>query len=265
LLPEIDIFWTGPEIVSRTISVAHIEELHALLQRKPVIWDNLHANDYDGRRFFSGPYSGRPLELRGVVGGLLSNPNNELPLNYVPLRTLAGFAQAENDWNPRGAYLTAMREWTAAFATIGEPVVDDDLILFADCYYLPHEDGPNGQALAACAGRLVTRDPVDWGDDLAAFRRQAARLREFCVRVTELRHRPLFHALFRRIWELRDVLDLIERYATLRLAAIDRDGGDHVDFHLPDRGGIVARLERLLADHACIATDRGTTHPGLAS
>ena len=76
LLPEIDIFWTGPDIVSRTITAAHVEELRALLQRKPVIWDNLHANDYDARRFFCGPYSGRPVELRCVVGGLLSNPNN---------------------------------------------------------------------------------------------------------------------------------------------------------------------------------------------
>jgi hypothetical protein len=37
----------------------------------PVIWDNLHANDYDMRRLYLGPYSGRPPELRGEVGGIL--------------------------------------------------------------------------------------------------------------------------------------------------------------------------------------------------
>ena len=93
LLPGIDVFWTGPDIVSREITVAHVREIAALLRRKPLIWDNLHANDYDGRRFFCGPYSGRPPELRGEVSGLLSNPNSEFPLNYVPLRTLAAVRQ----------------------------------------------------------------------------------------------------------------------------------------------------------------------------
>ena len=94
LLPEIDVFWTGPDIISREITVAHVREIAALLRRKPLIWDNLHANDYDGRRFFCGPYCGRPPELRSEVSGLLSNPNSEFPLNYVPLRTLAQFVQA---------------------------------------------------------------------------------------------------------------------------------------------------------------------------
>ncbi len=93
LLPEIDIFWTGPEIISREITVAHLQDVRGVLRRKPVIWDNLHANDYDGRRFFCGPYSGRPPELRGEVGGLLTNPNCELPLNFVPVRTLAEFVR----------------------------------------------------------------------------------------------------------------------------------------------------------------------------
>src|SRR5688500_1750753 len=55
LAPQIDIFWTGPEIISEEISIPHIREIAALLRRKPLIWDNLHANDYDGRRFFVGP------------------------------------------------------------------------------------------------------------------------------------------------------------------------------------------------------------------
>ena len=119
LLPEIDIFWTGPEIISREISLAHARELGAMLRRKPIIWDNLHANDYDGRRFFCGPYSGRPLELRNEVNGLLSNPNNELPLNFVPLRTLAAFVRCHGAWDARSAYLSAMEEWLPHFATIG--------------------------------------------------------------------------------------------------------------------------------------------------
>src|SRR5439155_9861136 len=113
LSPEIDVFWTGPEIISAEITVAHVREIGSILRRKPLIWDNLHANDYDGRRFFCGPCAGRPPALRQAVSGLLSNPNCEFPLNYVPLRTLGEFVRcpAAAGWDARKSYLAAMREW----------------------------------------------------------------------------------------------------------------------------------------------------------
>ena len=192
LRPEIDVFWTGPDIISRDITVAHVREIAALLRRKPLIWDNLHANDYDGRRFFTGPYSGRPPELRGEVSGLLSNPNSEFPLNYVPLRTLAAFVESSGSWDPRAAYLAAMAEWAPSFATVRGTVSLEDLVLFGDCYYLPYEQGPEAQGLHRDACRT--------------------RLRGVCTALTELRDRPLFHALSRRIWELREQLDLLDRF-----------------------------------------------------
>ena len=134
---------------------------------------------------------------------MLINPNNEFPLNYVPLRTLAAFVHAEGAWDARQAYLTAMREWLPQFATVGQPV---------------------------------------------AFRSVAARLREFCVRLTELRDRPLFYALSRRIWELREELDLLERYVGGKSESANHNVSCTSDFHLPGtyRGGMVARLQRLL-------------------
>lgn len=248
LLPEVNVFWTGPEIISREITVAHGQELQAVLRRKPLIWDNLHANDYDGRRFFCGPYSGRPPELRSAVSGLLINPNNEFPLNYIPLRTLGEFVRCAGTWDARQAYLSAMREWLPRFSTIGRPVTLEDLILFGDCYYLPHEEGPGAEALYERTRALLTGDPAEWGDQALAFRQQSTRLREFCVRMTELRHRPLFYALSRRIWELREELDLLERYIELKSAPRRPDDPCSSDFHLPGtyRGGLVARLQRLL-------------------
>ena len=62
----------------------------------------------------------------------------------------------------------------------------EDLVLFGDCWYLPHKKGPEAEELTPS---------------------KAARLRELCVRLTELRNRPLFHALFRRVWDLREQLD----------------------------------------------------------
>ena len=241
-------FWTGPEIISREITVGNARDLRHILRRKPLIWDNLHANDYDGRRFYFGPYSVRPPELRNEVSGLLSNPNNEFPLNYVPLRTLAEFVHCQEGWDARKAYLSALREWLPRFATIGRPLTFEDLVLFGDCYYLPHEEGPEAEALFECTRSLLTRNPAQWGDDAATFRRQAARLREFCARMTELRERPLFYALSRRVWELREELDLLERYVEFQSGGGVANAGCRSDFHLPGtyRGGMVPRLQRLL-------------------
>jgi protein O-GlcNAcase / histone acetyltransferase len=248
LLPEIGIFWTGPDIISREITVAHVQDVQRALRRKPVIWDNLHANDYDGRRFFCGPYSGRPLELRSEVSGLLSNPNNEWTLDFVPLRTLAEFVRCTGIWDARGAYLSAMQEWLPAFATIGRPVDLEDLILFGDCYYLPHEEGPEAVALYESGRSLLARDPSEWGEDAVAFRARTGRLRDFCVRLTELRNRPLFHALSRRVWELREECDLLDRYVDHKMAAGSEDTPVKSDFHLEGtyRGGMVARMQGLL-------------------
>jgi protein O-GlcNAcase / histone acetyltransferase len=246
LAPEIDVFWTGPEIISREISVAHAREVQRRLRRRPLIWDNLYANDYDARRFFCGPYAGRPTGLRGEVSGILCNPNTEFPLNFVPLRTFAAYLQSEGNWAARAAYVSALAEWLPRFTTIGAPASLEDLRLLADCYYLPHEEGPEAEILHEQARQLLSRAPADWNGAEAAFCRQAKRLREFCARLAELHDRPLFHAIHRRIWELREELDLLLGYVRAKQA--NPDALYHSDHHLPGtyRGGTVARWQRLL-------------------
>ena len=245
---EIDVFWTGPDIISREISVDHVKELQTILRRKPLIWDNLHANDYDGRRFFCGPYQGRPTELLGEVSGLMINPNTEFELNFVPLRTLSAFLKSPSTWDPRSAYLLAMRDWFPRFATVGKQVSLEDLILFGDCYYLPYQDGTAGHALYEFVRTSLALDPQEWGAETNQLRGLLARLREFCVRMTELRHRPLFNALSRRIWELREELDLLDRHLAFKMQGSNCGLPFTSDFHRPGtyRGGMVARLQRLL-------------------
>ena len=60
-----------------------------MLQRPPILWDNLHANDYDQRRLFLGPYSGRSVTLHSHLNGVLTNPNCEYTANYIAFHTLA--------------------------------------------------------------------------------------------------------------------------------------------------------------------------------
>ncbi|XP_047539656.1 protein O-GlcNAcase isoform X1 [Vanessa atalanta] len=97
LSQEIDIMWTGPKVISKTLTTECIEEITQVLRRPPVIWDNLHANDYDQKRIFLGPYCGRSPELIPLLRGVLSNPNCEYNANMIPIWTLAHWARCSLD------------------------------------------------------------------------------------------------------------------------------------------------------------------------
>ena len=89
--------WTGPKVISRLISPESIDEIAEVLRRKPVIWDNLHANDYDQKRIFLGPYSGRPSALLTKLKGVLTNPNCEYGANFVAIHTVAQWSKCNVD------------------------------------------------------------------------------------------------------------------------------------------------------------------------
>ena len=76
-------------MVSQSISPVSIEILANVLQRKPVIWDNIHANDYDQRRVYLGPYKGRSMELYNCTSGILTNPNCEYECNFIAVHSLS--------------------------------------------------------------------------------------------------------------------------------------------------------------------------------
>ncbi|NXJ84130.1 OGA GlcNAcase, partial [Trogon melanurus] len=95
LLPGIGVIWTGPKVVSQELSATLLEEVEGVLRRQPIIWDNLYANDYDCRRVFLGPYTGRAPGLMLRLHGLLLNPNCELQANFIPIHTLGSWFRSE--------------------------------------------------------------------------------------------------------------------------------------------------------------------------
>ncbi|CAL8376724.1 unnamed protein product [Gadus morhua 'NCC'] len=120
LQPNISVIWTGSKVISRTLSVDCLEEVGSVLQRPPLIWDNLHANDYDSRRLFLGPFKGREPQLRRHLRGLLLNPNCEFEANYIPLHTLGTWHRTppggeggddEPEYCPDSALSEALRDW----------------------------------------------------------------------------------------------------------------------------------------------------------
>uniref|UniRef100_H2Z2S5 GH84 domain-containing protein n=1 Tax=Ciona savignyi TaxID=51511 RepID=H2Z2S5_CIOSA len=79
----------GPKVVSHVISLESIKILNKILKRKVVIWDNIHANDYDPKRVFLGPFKGRSTHLIPHLGGVMTNPNCEFEANYIAMHSLA--------------------------------------------------------------------------------------------------------------------------------------------------------------------------------
>jgi hypothetical protein len=168
-------------------------------------------------------------------------------LNFVPIRTFGAFVRGDGPWDARAAYLAGMAEWLPRFRTSGPDMTLDDLVLLGDCYYLPYEEGPAAVALLESARRLLASDPSGWGEAAAEFQQRAGRLRDVCARVAELHDRPLFHALGRRAWELREEMDLLLGY--VRSKREHPDAPFRSGFHLPGtyRGGIAVQLQQLLA------------------
>jgi beta-N-acetylglucosaminidase-like protein len=271
----IQVLWTGPEVVSEKIPVESIEELISALHRKPIIWDNLHANDYDLRRLYLGPYSGRALELRDNVRGILSNPNCEFEVNFVPLRTLATYVQATDHYEPRKAYLSALKEWLPSWeiytvhnpgvsdfadppnaldlwfgdsAALSTPFTVDELELLADCFYLPFEHGQRAERLLADVQHLLRAPLSTFDKSDSRLLEQVVAFETLATKVTALRNRDLLYAIYRHVWELKEELHLVVGY----LAWLTSKPGVGESFTSPEhrpktyRGGLVAELQRLL-------------------
>jgi protein O-GlcNAcase/histone acetyltransferase len=247
LFEGVDVLWTGPDIVSAEIPIGSIERLSQRIGRQPVIWDNLFANDYDFHRLHCGPYSGRKPELRGAVRGILINPNNEYPINFIPLHTLAAYAKCDAVWQPRDAYMNAASRWLEQFETTSASIAHDDLVLLADCFYLPQEDGSEARRLETIVERMF-REPVDsWRALYAEFSVLNSRIQQVFERLTELRDRDLFNAWSRHAWQLKESLLLIDTALAQKKAGRDIAAGIDLENQMPQtfRGGILPRLERI--------------------
>uniref|UniRef100_H3B628 protein O-GlcNAcase n=1 Tax=Latimeria chalumnae TaxID=7897 RepID=H3B628_LATCH len=148
LLPGIRVIWTGTKVVPRDVSVESLEAVEDVLKRSPVIWDNLHANDYDSRRVFLGPYKGRPSSLIPKLQGVLLNPNCEFEANFIPLHSLATWfksgRKARNQKKDRGNY-SYLDTVVAVVVVVVSPehngclTEPDDTVCEAETSYSPQE------------------------------------------------------------------------------------------------------------------------------
>lgn len=245
----IDVLWTGPEIVSEQITAEHAGALASVLRRRPVIWDNLFANDYDLRRLYLGPFAGRPRTLQAATSGVLLNPNCEFEANYVALHTLGAWLR-DADYDPVAASRTAWRDWQPAWRLAGEskPMDFELLELLGASLHLPFALGPGVQEWRDDFAWLLQQPPEAWGAHGARFFATAQRIGELFDHLTRLENRDLLHTVYRHVWELKEETNLLVGYLRWRQAGPVAGSRFLSAEHRPRtyRGGLVAELQRLL-------------------
>lgn len=219
LAPGIEIFWTGPEIVSAEITARHLHEVAQVLRRKPVIWENFHANDYDIRRVHLGPLGGRKSDIVTEIAGFITNPNNEFEADFPAVHTLGQFL-SEVSYDETAALGAACRAWRPRFrhASSDPPrLLDQDQIeLLADLLYQPFRLGPQSEGIVATGRRLLAEahaaDTPGWKADLENIRLFLTRVAKLFDDLTEIGNRELFYTFQPYLWECREELLTLTHY-----------------------------------------------------
>jgi hypothetical protein len=202
LLPDIGITWSGPDMISETIDLPHILEIGKVLRRKPLIWDNFHANDYDIRRIYAGGLTGRDTAILRHVEGWMTNPNNEFEANFVPVHVTGQFLQG-GVYDAKAALLKAVAQWQKRFDLGSENGVNQSMDiakiqLLIDLYGQPFEFGADVEQMLSTLGRMLhgkypdTASP-NWQAGLASLRDMNKRLHALLETMTKIRNRNLFY------------------------------------------------------------------------
>lgn len=110
IIPDVDIFWTGPLVVSPRITAGDAGAIGRILRRKPLLWDNYPVNDYNPMKLNLGPLEGREPDVPVLLAGYYANPMNEAAASAIPLLTIARWLDSPHDYDPAAA----LRDATAA-------------------------------------------------------------------------------------------------------------------------------------------------------
>ena len=130
---EVDLLWTGPQVISTEYRREDMHRASELLGRKPLLWDNYPVND--GRkssRFLNVlPFRGRQPWLKEACSGHFVNPMNAYHLSFLSLQGLpAGYEQG---LSPDEAFKSALMTLPAELAEV--------LVEYADVFQRQGLDG----------------------------------------------------------------------------------------------------------------------------
>lgn len=104
---DIDVFWTGKNVVSWAITEQDIARIRKIIRRPVLIWDNIFANDYIPGKILRFPYRRRSPGIVKTVRGILINPMNNYRESKPLLTTAAMFFHDPYGYNTRVAWKKA--------------------------------------------------------------------------------------------------------------------------------------------------------------
>jgi hyaluronoglucosaminidase len=111
LPPDVACLWTGPRVVPKTISLAHMQSVAELVKHPLILWDNYPVNDLSmSDELHIGPLTGRDPFLAKTVYGYLSNPLLQEALSLVPLATCFDYAENPVKYQPEASWIRAIDE-----------------------------------------------------------------------------------------------------------------------------------------------------------
>ncbi|GAA1549127.1 hypothetical protein GCM10009827_081930 [Dactylosporangium maewongense] len=176
LSTDVDLYWTGPEVVSASITR---DDLRAAKDAWPrhriMLWDNYPVNDYSSNRLLLGPLVHRDAGMAGDVVGISFNELvQHQEASHIPLGTQADYA-----WNPAG--YDPERSWTRTLQIVGGDAYQQ-LRLFAENNRASILDNTARPELAALVSRLIA--------DFSAGRPVNAQLQQLDAEMRRLAELP---------------------------------------------------------------------------
>ncbi len=149
LSTEVDLYWTGPAVVSPSITEADLQAAQAVWSRHRImLWDNYPVNDYSTNRLLLGPLTNRDA---GMADKTIGISFNEL-VGFQDASQIALGTQADYAWNPV-AY-DAERSWTHTLQILGGDAYEE-LRLFAENNRASVLDATTRPEFAALITRLI--------------------------------------------------------------------------------------------------------------
>jgi len=111
LPPNIPCFWTGPSVVSKSITLTHVRRIGKKIKRPLLVWDNYPVNDLSMRdELHIGPLTGRDPRLPQEVYGYLNNPLQQEELSFIPLATCFDYARAPAKYRAESSWTKIVRQ-----------------------------------------------------------------------------------------------------------------------------------------------------------
>lgn len=114
--PAVQIYWTGPEVCSKSISPGHLRNVAERLGRPPCLWDNYPVNDGArmSRFLHLRGFSGRGAEIAPLITGHAANPALQPHLGCIPLLTLPQSYREPDDYCYSSSWIDAATQLAGA-------------------------------------------------------------------------------------------------------------------------------------------------------